>query len=990
MTPRQPLGWRLVVFEVRLVTASTNGPWAAETRYLRIGELLVDLRYRRVLAAGSEVELPQRLFELLLLLLAEPHVLHSRSELFERLWPGVIVEDANLSQSMWLLRRALGDERKHWIRTVAKGGYVFEPPTPIEALTELAGHGGCGGAAADPPTAASGDLTSAAGGSLAIPDLPRAPADVAVGGRALRSMRLDRWRGWAVAASVVAAVAFGLAWHRSHEPQAIAAPLLQPLSVVLIDVEDSGSSAHWPVKLLHAWLGWKLGSLPEVTLLSEAEFAADSRPTAPQVVFLSSRGVPGNPEQVMLRARFQQAGREQRIELSGPTAQVPTMVDGLSRKLMARLVPKRAEPWPALTLDAPAARRYADAVDAIERRDAMAAAAVLADVVRMAPRFGLARMQLAQAQARLAQASSAVEQMEAARPLLQPAPAEVTELLDAQRLALDPEYSQQATDAFAKLATRYPDKTDYSLEYADQLLGAGQLEQAQTILSAPHWDNEPLGTRISRLISLTQLHSALGDPERMRRYARAAERLARDAGTGWEMERGAALLQAAIADTMQYQERAGTQGYEQAAKQLDLAGNHTLALYARFLAETAAPPASGPNPRMDALLAEARQGGYRSLEIDILAQVADQYYSAGDLVTYRRRLEEALVAAQAAGNAQARDQLTVSLLIEDIAGARFASADARMRRLRTAKFQGAAAAALDQIDAEFDSFRGQYARSIRSLDRADRQLAELQPGSGITQPQADLACVRAGARLPLGDLAGARNDLKRCATSDDPTTQLLMVLGRANTELLAGDRAEAGELLRRALSILPTLQDGPGRWEHTIHAAMLLTRIGDTAESERLYNRVLPIFRSVGYQWFVASAETGLAEDAAARGDWSSTQQHVASARRGLPADAWSLVSRLDLLDIATAVVRGERPRAVAIARQLHAKAHRLDDKVAEMQIHSLLPPGFIGDDCSQLGRDAVVARSGMRGATLDWLAALRTDPVAKLALGDTPLGGKP
>ena len=132
------------MFEVRLVTASTNGPWAAETRYLRIGELLVDLRYRRVLAADNEVELPQRLFELLLLLLAEPHVLHSRSELFERLWPGVIVEDANLSQSMWLLRKALGEERKHWIRTVAKGGYVFEPPAPIEALTELAGHGGSG------------------------------------------------------------------------------------------------------------------------------------------------------------------------------------------------------------------------------------------------------------------------------------------------------------------------------------------------------------------------------------------------------------------------------------------------------------------------------------------------------------------------------------------------------------------------------------------------------------------------------------------------------------------------------------------------------------------------------------------------------------------------------------------------------------------------------------------------------------------------------
>ena len=34
------------------------------------------------------------------------------------MWGDLVVEDANLSQSVWMLRKALGPERKDWIRTV--------------------------------------------------------------------------------------------------------------------------------------------------------------------------------------------------------------------------------------------------------------------------------------------------------------------------------------------------------------------------------------------------------------------------------------------------------------------------------------------------------------------------------------------------------------------------------------------------------------------------------------------------------------------------------------------------------------------------------------------------------------------------------------------------------------------------------------------------------------------------------------------------------
>ncbi|MBB1061086.1 winged helix-turn-helix domain-containing protein [Marilutibacter spongiae] len=100
-------------------------------RYITIGEVRMDLCYRTLSIAGEDVGLPQRAFDLLWLLAAEPHALHYRADLLDRLWPGLVVEDANLSQSAWLLRKALGPERKGWLRTVVRAGYVFEPTDPV-------------------------------------------------------------------------------------------------------------------------------------------------------------------------------------------------------------------------------------------------------------------------------------------------------------------------------------------------------------------------------------------------------------------------------------------------------------------------------------------------------------------------------------------------------------------------------------------------------------------------------------------------------------------------------------------------------------------------------------------------------------------------------------------------------------------------------------------------------------------------------------------
>ncbi|WP_211345430.1 winged helix-turn-helix domain-containing protein, partial [Marilutibacter aestuarii] len=137
------------------VPETSTPTWPPRVRFLRIGEVVIDLALRRVSHGDHATELPQRVFDVLLVLAAEPHVLHTRQALLARVWAGVIVEDANLSQSVSVLRKALGEPHKAWIRTRSKQGYVFEPPFDIEALDALEAPGAPdAGVAAEDGTAA--------------------------------------------------------------------------------------------------------------------------------------------------------------------------------------------------------------------------------------------------------------------------------------------------------------------------------------------------------------------------------------------------------------------------------------------------------------------------------------------------------------------------------------------------------------------------------------------------------------------------------------------------------------------------------------------------------------------------------------------------------------------------------------------------------------------------------------------------------------------
>ena len=97
-------------------------------RAYEFGEFRLDALQRRVLRRdGTLVGLTPRLVDALLYLVERPGQLLDKNALMEALWPGLVVEENNLSQTISALRRALGDESQdsRYIQTVPRRGFRF-------------------------------------------------------------------------------------------------------------------------------------------------------------------------------------------------------------------------------------------------------------------------------------------------------------------------------------------------------------------------------------------------------------------------------------------------------------------------------------------------------------------------------------------------------------------------------------------------------------------------------------------------------------------------------------------------------------------------------------------------------------------------------------------------------------------------------------------------------------------------------------------------
>src|ERR1051326_4281201 len=106
------------------------------------GPFRLDKAEHLLLRGKEHVQLPPKAFEMLLLLVESSGHVIEKNVLMNSLWPDSVVEESNLTQNIFLVRRALGDERgeQHYIKTVPRVGYRFIAPVrrvPNEGETVL-------------------------------------------------------------------------------------------------------------------------------------------------------------------------------------------------------------------------------------------------------------------------------------------------------------------------------------------------------------------------------------------------------------------------------------------------------------------------------------------------------------------------------------------------------------------------------------------------------------------------------------------------------------------------------------------------------------------------------------------------------------------------------------------------------------------------------------------------------------------------------------
>jgi eukaryotic-like serine/threonine-protein kinase len=118
---------------------------------------------KRVLLRGDEpVSLTPKAFDTLLLLVQNRDRVMAKEELMNRIWPESFVEEANLSQTIFMLRKTLGETapEQRYIATVRGSGYRFDEP--VREIPDA------------PLAAATGERDSAASfGSTAQPESSR-------------------------------------------------------------------------------------------------------------------------------------------------------------------------------------------------------------------------------------------------------------------------------------------------------------------------------------------------------------------------------------------------------------------------------------------------------------------------------------------------------------------------------------------------------------------------------------------------------------------------------------------------------------------------------------------------------------------------------------------------------------------------------------------------------------------------------------------------
>ena len=90
-----------------------------------------------LMRSGEEIPLRRQCFDVLIYLIQHHGILVTKKELMNAVWPDVVVTDSSVSQCIYTIRRALGDDSKTLIRSMPRSGYLFDASVKHKVIATI-------------------------------------------------------------------------------------------------------------------------------------------------------------------------------------------------------------------------------------------------------------------------------------------------------------------------------------------------------------------------------------------------------------------------------------------------------------------------------------------------------------------------------------------------------------------------------------------------------------------------------------------------------------------------------------------------------------------------------------------------------------------------------------------------------------------------------------------------------------------------------------
>jgi DNA-binding winged helix-turn-helix (wHTH) protein/tetratricopeptide (TPR) repeat protein len=234
------------------------------------GPFNLDAEQRLVRCDTSKIALPPKAFDLLLYMVRNPLRLITKEELLRAVWPDSFVEEGNLTQNIFLLRKALSSTHKdfRYIVTIPGRGYQFA--SAVELVSEAHQNEVNLSDEKDAVLSSIRSTMHIAASEEIVHEKPEDAPAVPVFVERRRPMiaaAARKRRGVRYIAATLAALAIGAGaffWWKDHPPQ----PASQ--KIVLADFDNWTGDAAFDVVLKKA-LEIDLGQSPYMDIMNEAQ-----------------------------------------------------------------------------------------------------------------------------------------------------------------------------------------------------------------------------------------------------------------------------------------------------------------------------------------------------------------------------------------------------------------------------------------------------------------------------------------------------------------------------------------------------------------------------------------------------------------------------------------------------------------------------------------------------------------------------------------------